>query len=104
MSSALRLHSLAMSGGLLDAIERSESDELDAAQRGFRWLRLDAAAVLIAAIRAKIDDGALDDDGRAEALDQRADAAYGEVVPVDQAIFDAFLGRFAEEPSAFTTA
>lgn len=40
LSSVLDVHNLAMSGGLLDAVQRSTYEQLDAAQTGYRWLRL----------------------------------------------------------------
>lgn len=40
IASVLALHSLAMNGGLLDAVERLSPEQLAAADAGFRWLRL----------------------------------------------------------------
>lgn len=97
----LGVHNLAMSGGLLDAVERSPSPDLDAAEAGFRWLRLEAAADVIAMVRREIDTGALDDDDRAEALEGRADDEYAQFVPADQTLVEAFRVRYSEDPSAF---
>jgi hypothetical protein len=100
LTSVLGVHNMAMSGGLLDAVERSTPDQLDAAEEGFRWLRMEAAADVVAMVRREVQDGALDDD-HAEALEERADDEYGRVVATDQTLFDAFLARFAEEPQTF---
>jgi len=48
LTAVLRLHSLAMSGGLLDAIERLTGPELDAAESGYTWLGHPDAAQVIA--------------------------------------------------------
>jgi hypothetical protein len=101
LASVLGVHNMAMSGGLLDAVERSTSADLEAAEAGFRWLRLEAAADVVARVRLAIEAGALDDDDRAEALEGRADDEYPLVVPTDQTLVDAFQVRFADEPSAF---
>lgn len=100
----LALHNMAMSGGLLSAVEQATPDRLDAAEAGFRWLRLDAAAGVVAMVRREVEAGALDDDERAEELEGRADGEYGRVVPTDQTLVDAFRARFAEEPQAFAQA
>jgi hypothetical protein len=101
LASVLRVHGRAMSGGLLDAVERSTRADLEAGEAGFRWLGLDEAGAVVAMVRREIKTGALDDDDRAEALEGRADEEYGAVVPNDQALNDAFQARFAEEPPAF---
>lgn len=103
LAAVLRLHNLAMSGGLLDAVERMTLEQLDAAQAGYHWLRLDPAADVVAMVRREIDAGALDDDDRAGALEMRADDEYGRVVPGDQTLVDAFRTRLAEDPDAFTS-
>jgi hypothetical protein len=91
-----------MSGGLLDAVERTTPEQLEAAQAGFRWLRLDPAADVVAMVQQEVDAGVLDDD-RAEALEVRADDEYGRAIPGDQTLVDAFRTRLAEAPDAFTS-
>lgn len=60
LSSVLDLHNLAMSGGLVDAVERLTAEQLEAAQAGNRWLRLEPAAEVIATVRREIEAGALE--------------------------------------------
>ncbi len=64
---------LAMSGGLLDAVERLADPELDAAEHGFAWLGYPDAARLVAYVRDQIRFGALDDTDRADPLEEEAD-------------------------------
>jgi hypothetical protein len=97
----LRLHSLAMNSGLLDAIERLSDVELVAADAGYRWLGLAAAADVVASVRDQIASGALDDDDRAEALEQSADDDYGEFIPTDSVIEAAFRVELERQPTAF---
>lgn len=101
MSSVLGFHSLAMSGGLLSAVEERTAEQLEAVEAGYRWLQLDAAADAVAAVRREVETGALDDDERADALELRADADYDQAVPADQTLFDAFQARWHEDPDAF---
>src|SRR5690349_18634556 len=81
LASVLAVHNMAMSGGLLNAVEQAASDQVEAAEAGFRWLRLDAAAAVVAMVRREIDAGALDDDDRMDKLEGRADDEYGRVIP-----------------------
>ena len=103
LSAVLHLHGLAMSGGLVDAVERLTAAEADAAEAGFRWFGLDPAAEVVASIRRELDTGALDDGARAEALEDRADGEYGRAVPTDATLERAFRVRLAETPDAFAT-
>ncbi|WP_145227822.1 hypothetical protein [Rudaeicoccus suwonensis] len=90
-----------MSGGLLDAVERAAPIQLDAAEAGYRWLGLDAAADVIAMLRREIENATLDDDHLANALELRADEEYNRAVPTDQTIFSAFHAKFVADPGAF---
>ncbi len=100
LASVLGVHSKAMSGGLLKAVEQAAPDQLDAAEAGYRWLQLDAAADVVAMVRREIETGALDDD-RADTLAGHADDEYGQVVPTDQTLVGAFQSRLIEDPDAF---
>jgi hypothetical protein len=103
LAAALRLHSLTMSGGLVDAIGSLRTAELDAAESGYRWLGLDMAAQVVAIVRSEIGHGALDDDERAESLELRADEGYTQAIPTDQALVNAFQARFFDDPQAFAS-
>jgi hypothetical protein len=103
LAAALSLHSLAMSGGLVDAIERLGTEELDAAESGYRWLGLDPAAEAVAIVRSEIGNGALDDDEREESLERRADEAYTQAIPSDEALMDAFQAKFSDDPQGFAS-
>jgi hypothetical protein len=98
----LRLHGLAMSGGLLDAVERCDESELDAAEQGYRWIGLGTAADVVRSVRDQIADGALADDSRADALEREADTRYAEAVPQDETLEAAFRRRLEQHPEAFT--
>jgi hypothetical protein len=45
LADALAFHGLAMSGGMLDAVERASAEDLANAGAGFRWLGLESVAV-----------------------------------------------------------
>src|SRR5262245_60540376 len=57
LASVLGVHNLAMSGGLLNAVEEATPAQLDAAEAGYRWLQLDAAADVIGMVRREIETG-----------------------------------------------
>jgi hypothetical protein len=101
LAAVLRLHNLAMSGGLLDAVERLTGPELDAAERGYTWFGHPGAAQVIAFVRDQVHAGALESADPAERLEHEADQRYADVIPADATLHGAFRRRLAEEPSAF---
>lgn len=101
LAAALRLHSSAMSGGVLDAVDNMTDEELDAAEAGYRWLHVPAASEAIAAVRRAIADGALADPDRASALELSSDNHYDEAIENDGALDNAFRARLATDPDAF---
>ncbi len=101
LAAALRLHSSAMSDGVLDAVENMTDEELDAAEAGYRWLHVPAASEAIAEVRRAIADGALDDPERASALEMSADDHYEEAIENDAALDNAFRARLRTNPDSF---
>ena len=101
LTRALRFHSSAMSGGVLETVERTEDADLDAAQSGYRWLGLGVVAEIIDRVRRAINDGSLDDDDRAGELEESAASDYNSLIPADAALETAFRQRLAQEPDAF---
>jgi hypothetical protein len=103
LAAALLLHSSAMSGGVLEAVQNLTDEELDAAEAGYRWLHVPAASEAIAQVRRAIADGALDDPDRASALDLSSDDHYDEAIEDDAALDNAFRARLATDPDAFSS-
>lgn len=103
LSAVLRLHNLAMSGGVLDAVERLADLELDAAEHGYAWLGQPDAARLVAYVRDQIRAGAIDDADRGDHLEEQADRRYADIIPDDEILNLAFRRRLAAEPSAFAS-
>jgi hypothetical protein len=101
LAAALRLHNLAMSGGVFDTVERLIGTELDAAESGYTWFGHPAAVQVIAFVPDEVRAGALEGGDRAERLEQEADRRYVDAIPADAALQGAFRRRLAEEPSAF---
>jgi hypothetical protein len=100
LAAVLGLHGLAMSSGLVDALERLTTEEVDAAEAGYRWLGLGAAADVVAAVRGDLAADGMTDEA-AEALELRADEDYGHAVPTDDTVLQAFRTRLSAEPDAF---
>ena len=92
-----------MSGGVLDAVERTSVDEHANVGAAFRWLGLERVEDLLASVRRDIDAGALDDEGPAEALELAADSGYQALLPSDAALQAAFRCRLSNDPGAFAT-
>jgi len=89
----LAFHGLVMNGGALDAIERASEGDLARTMAGFRWLRLEPVADLLASVRTDIDSGALNDPERTDALESAADSRYQALLSSDEALLAAFSRR-----------
>jgi hypothetical protein len=62
------------------------------------------AAEAVRHVRSQVADGALDDESRADSVEQEADDRYAEVVANDQALEAAFKRCLGQHPEAFTPA
>lgn len=100
LATALAFHGLAMSGGVLDAVERMSPD-VEHIEDAFRWLGLDGVSSLLASVRQDIAAGVLDDDDLADGLERDADERYGVLLPSDAVLNAAFRARLKEAPDAF---
>jgi hypothetical protein len=94
LTAVLRLHGLAMNGGLLSAVEQLPDQQLDAAENGYTWLGLPDAAEAVIYVRAQLRAGP----DRAMTPAHQADERYTET---DAALQVAFRRRLAEQPAAF---
>jgi hypothetical protein len=101
LAAVLAFHGLAMSGGVLDAIERTSAADVARIGSAFRWFGLAAVDNLLASVRRDIPAGALDELDRAEALELTADADYQAILPSDEALQMVFRRRLDADPSAF---
>jgi hypothetical protein len=101
LARALRFHSSAMSGGVLETVYRTSAADLDAAQSSYRWLGLGAVAEIIDRVRRAIDDGSLEEDDRTDELEESADSEYNSLIPTDAALETTFRRRLAQKPDAF---
>lgn len=100
LSSLLSFHSLAMSGGVLDAVERGTAEDLTAAEDGFRFFALADAADVVARVRSALAAGERSDSDL-EALELDADSRYAAIIPSDVTIVERFESRFGAEPDLF---
>jgi hypothetical protein len=99
LAALLRVHSRAMSGGLLDALESTTAQEFSAAVDGYRQFGLAAAAAVLEDVRSRVESGLDADD--ADDLEAEADDRYGAVIADDEVIFSAFRERLASRPQDF---
>lgn len=96
----LLVHSLAMNGGLLHAVESCASDEVHDGINGYRYFGLHDAADVVRDVVDRWGDGDLDL-AAAEALEIEADERYAQAVADDAHLISAFELRFEERPSEF---
>jgi hypothetical protein len=103
LSAVLRFHSLAMSGGVLDALECLSRVQIGEAVQGFRWFGLDEAASFLEAAFDQWQSA--DRTPEVEvAMEAEFDPGYSMPIPSDDTIATAFRGRYAEDPLAFAPA
>ena len=98
----LRFHGLAMSGGLLDAVEQSDRASVTAAVAGYRFFGLDEAASVVEGVaeqRVAIGDDPTE--GALDRLAMSADEDYASVVPDDSTILHRVAHRVKRSPTAF---
>src|SRR5712692_3319612 len=86
LADVLAFHGLAMSGGVLDAIERTSAAGQARIGAAFGWFGRELMDSLLASVRRDIEAGALDDLDRAEALELAADSDYQAIVPSDEVL------------------
>ena len=101
LAEVLAFHSLAMNGGVLDAVERVPAEDLANIGSAFRWFGLESVDTLLVSVRRDIEAGALDELDRAEALEVTADRGYRATLPSDEALLALFRRRPDDDPNAF---
>jgi hypothetical protein len=103
LAALLQFHSLAMSGGVLDAIERLDEDDLQRAVNGFRFFAVEEAAAFLADATSRWCSSDQSPDV-ADRLEGELDAGYAALVPDDGALVDAFSRHFEGCPADFSPA
>ncbi|HHT13363.1 MAG TPA: hypothetical protein GX013_09410 [Propionibacterium sp.] len=101
LAAVLNLHGMVMNGGLLNALETIDPEELADAKDGYRWLGLDSVADLIVQVEAEASEIPAGDLEAIDDLEVQADDDYYRIVPDDAALQEALEARYAEEPDAF---
>lgn len=102
LAAMVRLHSAAMSGGLLDAVERATASVISDSLAGYRYFGLDDAAAVVEWVVGQAHGTNSEDLEAEEALEDQADERYGVVVPSDSVLSDAFKRVYDERPEAFS--
>ena len=100
LAALLRFHSLAMSGGVLDAIERLTEAQVGEAVQGFRWFGLDEAATFLGA-DAEQWRSAEHTPEVEDAMEASFDADYSVAIPSDATIASAFEEHLSDDPLTF---
>jgi hypothetical protein len=101
LADVLAFHGLAMSGGVLDAVEWTSAADLARTGAAFRWFGLEAIDNLLPSVRREIEAGVLKELDRAEALELGADRDYQAILPSDESLATVFRRRLEDDPSAF---
>ncbi|MHA6894310.1 hypothetical protein ACQUJT_09470 [Ralstonia pseudosolanacearum] len=90
LASLLRLHNLAMNGGVWHSLQVLTDQERFAAIEGFRYFGLPQVADIFSKPFEDTDED-----------EERLEDAYSQEVPRDEVLFDAFCAKFEAEPEAF---
>jgi hypothetical protein len=89
-----------MNGGVLDAVESMPAQAITGAVSGFRFFGLDAAATVIEDVQSRLGEAEQSLEV-AEQLESESDQRYGEAIPNDATIVEAFEARYEEQPNLF---
>jgi len=103
LADMLAFHGLVMSGGFLDATERTSAEDQARIGEAFRWFGLEAVNDLLASVRREIEAGVLDELDQTEALELAVDRDYEAIVPSDESLLAGFRRRLEDDPSAFAS-
>jgi hypothetical protein len=99
LAALLRLHSQAMSSGLLHAVTDGLSpEEIEAALAGYRYFGLDDVAQIVESVASQAQ---IASDDELDTLEGEADFRYGEAVPQDAFLVGAFEARATQTPEEF---
>jgi hypothetical protein len=97
LTDLLKAHGLAMTGGVLHAVECLTASELSDAEAGYRFYGLDAVASLLRRARMIVEMG---DD--LESLEQQLDLQYAVMIPSEGLLAERFEMRLKSHPSEFS--
>lgn len=101
LAAVLTFHGMVMNGGLLNALETADPEELAEAKDGYRWLGLEDVADLIVRVEAEAAAIVPGDDEAVDDLEVQADDDYYRLIPDDAAVSEALESRYEESPDAF---
>ncbi len=104
LADVLRVHSLAMNGGLLQALEMCSAEEVEAAVKGYEYLGMDDAAAAVLWLAGGLAGVVADDYDKLGVLEVGADERYAAAVPTDATIVEAFEAHFAVNPGEYAGA
>ncbi|CBJ41352.1 hypothetical protein [Ralstonia solanacearum] len=90
LASALLLHSLAMNGGVLHALQVLTDQQRVAAMVGFRYFGFYKVADLLSEPFSDTDED-----------EERLEDTYSQEIPLDEVLFNAFCAKLATDSQAF---
>jgi hypothetical protein len=96
LAALLVLHGTVMNGGLVNALETLDEEQVAAAVEGYRYFGFDEAADLIVETRIEIDNDA--DPGE---LEETRDGEFFDLVDDDETVYEAFTRKLADDPAGF---
>src|SRR5437879_3934284 len=89
LAALLLVHSLAMNGGVLHAVECVAPHELDDAKSGYRFFGFDDVVIVLTDAKALAESR-----GEFDSLEAQLERRYSALVPNDDVLFDRFAAHF----------
>jgi hypothetical protein len=96
LADLLRVHGLAMNGGVLHAVECLSAEELTDAEAGYRYYGLVEVASLLSHARELFETG-----GDLERHEHQFDRQYAVLIPSESSLVSRFEKRLQASPSDF---
>lgn len=96
LAALLLFHGTVMNGGLVNALEVLDEEQIASAVEGYRFFGFDDAAALI--IETQVE---LEDDADPEELEESKDGEFFDLIDDDETVYEALERKLADDPAAF---
>lgn len=96
LAALLLFHGTVMNGGLVNALEVLDEEQIAAAIGGYRFFGFDDAAALIVEAQSELED-----DADPEEVEESKDGEFFDLIDDDETVYEALERKLAEDPAAF---
>ncbi len=96
LAALLLFHGTVMNGGLVNALEVLDEEQIASGVEGYRFFGFDDAAALIVETQVELED-----DADPEELEESKDGEFFDLIDDDETVYEALERKLADDPAAF---